>query len=273
MIPQVGDNGTAAEGTARRSPAWRFAAGIVRPGMNALMGKDWHGLENIPSDGCIVVANHVTEVDPLAVLHAVYRSGTTPHIMAKDSLFRVPVLGRLMHALQFIPVARGDREKAQQSLDAAREVIQQGGAIFIYPEGTLTQDPEHWPMRMKTGAARLALQTGAPVIPLTHWGTHEFLPPKAKLPRLLPRRRYRLRVDRPVGLSDLRGRPMSRTVLAEATQRIEQALTDGVAQLRGESAPELIWDRNISQRVPRDQLRARAEQKEREAEAKAKEEG
>ncbi|GAB3843463.1 lysophospholipid acyltransferase family protein [Nesterenkonia populi] len=272
MIPYVGENAAAAEGKARRSPAWRFAAGIVRPGMNVLMGKDWQGLEKIPSDGCIVVANHVSAVDPLAVLHAVYRSGTTPHIMAKESLFRVPVLGALMRKVQLIPVARGDREKSQQSFEAAYEIIQQGGAVVIYPEGTLTKDPGLWPMRMKTGAARLALITGAPVIPLSHWGTHRFLPRGKKLPRILPRRRYSLRADKPVDLSDLRGRPLSRTLLAEATQRIEQALTDGVAELRGEPAPELIWDRNIHQRVPRDQLRARAEQAENEAGKKAKEE-
>ncbi len=81
--------------------------------MNALMGKEWHGLENIPSDGCIVVANHVSLIDPLAVLHAVYRSGTTPHIMAKDSLFRVPVLGTLMSELQLIPVTRNARDRSR----------------------------------------------------------------------------------------------------------------------------------------------------------------
>ncbi len=233
--------------------------------MNALMGKEWHGLENIPSDGCIVVANHVSLIDPLAVLHAVYRSGTTPHIMAKDSLFRVPVLGTLMSELQLIPVTRNARDRSRESLDIAHGIIQEGGAVVIYPEGTLTTDPDQWPMRMKTGAARLALTTGAPIVPLTHWGTHRFLPFGAKAPRILPRRSYTLRADEPLDMSDLRSRPLSRTVLAQATQRIEQALTEGVSRLRGEPAPELIWDRNISQRVPRDQLRARAEQQDRHA--------
>ncbi|GAB3188606.1 lysophospholipid acyltransferase family protein [Nesterenkonia suensis] len=231
----------------------RAAAGVVRPALNLLMGKQWDGMERLPRGGYIVVANHVTEIDPFAVAHAVYNGGSTPHFLAKDSLFSLPVLGGMLHRLQQIPVARNQRE-AQGSLERAREVLADGGAIIIYPEGTLTRDPQLWPMRAKTGAARLALNTGAPVIPITHWGVQDLLAPYGKVPKVLPRRRYRLCVGEEVELSDLRERPRTRQVLAQATERIEDALTAGVGALRGEEPPELIWDRALRQRVPRRQV-------------------
>lgn len=245
---------------ARRStPAFRVAAAVVRPGMNLLVGKDWQGMEKLPAEGYIAVSNHVTEIDPLAVAHAVYRGGNTPHFLAKDSLFRAPVLGSLLRGLKQVPVARADRREAQKALDVAREVLDEGGAIIIYPEGTLTRDPELWPMRAKTGAARLALATGAPVVPITHWGVQEFLAPYGKVPRPVPRKTYRLHVGDEVDLTDLREGPRTRRVLAEATERIEDALTAGVATLRGEEPPELIWDRGLRQQVPRRQVGERAD--------------
>ena len=109
-------------------------------------------------------------------------------------------------------------------------------------------------MRAKTGAARLALTTGAPVVPITHWGVQDFLPPYAKAPRPLPRKKYRLTVGETVDLDDLRSKPLGRRVLAEATERIEDALTSGVAELRDQEAPDHIWDRALRQRVPRRQV-------------------
>lgn len=218
------------------------------------MGKEWQGTERLPDGGYIAVANHVTEIDPLAVAHAVYMGGNTPHFLAKDSLFKAPVLGSLLRGLKQIPVARANRREAQGALEVARQVLDEGGAIIIYPEGTLTRDPQLWPMRAKTGAARLALATGAPVVPITHWGVQGFLPPYGKVPKPLPRRRYRLRVGEEVDLADLRKRPRTRRVLSEATERIEDALTAGVAVLRGEEPPALIWDRGLRQYVPRRQV-------------------
>ncbi|TLP77472.1 lysophospholipid acyltransferase family protein [Nesterenkonia sphaerica] len=235
----------------------RATAHLVRPMMNLLIGKEWRGLETLPESGFIAVTNHVSKIDPLAVGLAVVRTGTIPHFLAKDSLFRLPVVGPALTRLQQVPVARADRQAAKQSLQVAQSALDRGGAIMIYPEGTLTRDPELWPMRAKTGAARLALNTGAPLIPFVHWGLQDVLAPYAKLPKPWPRKKYVLQVGDPIDLSDLRQRPLTRTVLAEATERVEAALTEGVAQLRGEPAPELIWDRALNQRVPRHQLRAR----------------
>lgn len=231
------------------------AAAVCIPVLNLALGRGWRGLETLPEGGFIVVANHVSEIDPLIVAHAVYRSGHTFHFLIKDSLVRIPVLGKVLTGLKQIPVSRDSRSDAGRSLEAAKDVIAADGAVLIYPEGTLTRDPEGWPMRAKTGAARLALSTGAPLIPITHWGVQELFGTYAKLPKFFPRKRYQLTVGEPIDLSDLRSGPMTRTVLTEATERIEAALTEGVAELRGEAAPELIWDRSLRQRVPRRQPR------------------
>ncbi|RJN31016.1 lysophospholipid acyltransferase family protein [Nesterenkonia natronophila] len=235
----------------------RATANLFRPMMRVAISKEWRGLDTLPERGFIAVTNHVSELDPFAVGLAVVSSGTTPHFLAKDSLFRIPVVGAALSRLQQVPVARSDRQAANQSLEVAQSALDRGGAILIYPEGTLTRDPELWPMRAKTGAARLALTTGAPLIPFVHWGVQDVLAPYAKLPKLLPRKKYILQVGEPIDISDLRSMPLTRTVLAEATQRIEAALTEGVAQLRGEQPPEHIWDRALNQRVPRNQIRAR----------------
>lgn len=230
--------------------SFRAAASVVLPTLNLSVGKTWRGADRLPAGGFIGVANHVTEIDPLVVAHAVYRTGRTPHFLAKDSLFRVPALGGMLRGLRQVPVARGTRDGGA-SLEAAHEVLRLGGAVLVYPEGTLTRDPDLWPMRAKTGAARLALKTGHPVVPVAHWGVQDLLGHYEKMPRPFPRKRYTLQFGAPVDLEDLRGGPVTRSTLLEATERIETALTEQVAALRGESAPEGIWDQSEGGYVPR----------------------
>ena len=84
------------------------------------------------------------------------------------------------------------------------EAVDQGRAVVIYPEGTITRDPDLWPMAGKTGAARIALRTGCPVIPIGQWGAQELMyGPQIHFPSLLPRKTLRLLVGDPVDL----GRP------------------------------------------------------------------
>ncbi|MGO2807066.1 MAG: lysophospholipid acyltransferase family protein, partial [Glutamicibacter arilaitensis] len=136
--------------------------------MNALIGKTWKGFETLPQGGYILCPNHLTEIDPLVVGHAIYSNGRLPRWLAKESLFNVPVLGWMLRETGQVPVARS-ATSAGESLKAAKRVLDAGGVIVIYPEGTLTRDPNLWPMVGRTGAARLALQTGAPVVPMAHW--------------------------------------------------------------------------------------------------------
>ncbi|MER2137060.1 MAG: lysophospholipid acyltransferase family protein, partial [Arthrobacter sp.] len=212
------------------------------PVMNLMMGRSWEGAENLPKGtGFIACPNHVTEIDPLVVGHFFYNQGFLPRYLAKESLFKAPVLGTALRATKQVPVQRGGTGAAA-SLDAAQEVIDAGGALIVYPEGTLTRDPNLWPMKGRTGAARLALQTGAPVIPVAHWGAQDVLPRYGKMLHLFPRKQVRVLVGEPIDLSDLRGIPLTKSVLEEATERIMAALTAEVAVLRGEPAPAVRWD-------------------------------
>ncbi|TKV29875.1 1-acyl-sn-glycerol-3-phosphate acyltransferase [Arthrobacter sp. NamB2] len=219
-----------------------FLASWVRPVMNALMGKEWHGQERLPRGaGVIVCPNHVTEIDPVVVGHFLYNQGIMPHFLAKASLFKVPVIGWILRTIRQIPVERVSAG-ANRSLEAARDVLADGGGIIIYPEGTLTRDPDMWPMKGRTGAARLALQTGAPVVPIAQWGAHEVFPRYAKRFYLVPRKRARVLVGDPVDLSEFQGAPLTRTTLEAATDRIIDAITELLAELRGETPPGERWD-------------------------------
>ncbi|WP_443440936.1 lysophospholipid acyltransferase family protein [Glutamicibacter arilaitensis] len=216
-------------------------AGIVRSAMNALIGKTWKGFETLPQGGYILCPNHLTEIDPLVVGHAIYSNGRLPRWLAKESLFNVPVLGWMLRETGQVPVARS-ATSAGESLKAAKKVLDAGGVIVIYPEGTLTRDPNLWPMVGRTGAARLALQTGAPVVPMAHWGDQELLPRYSKKMNLFPRKHVTVLVGQPIDLEDLREAPRTRAVLEDATDRIMDAITDLTAELRQEDAPAERWD-------------------------------
>lgn len=220
---------------------WALAA-TLRPIMNLLMGKKWSGSENLPTNrGFIVCPNHVTEIDPVVVGHFLYNNGVMPHFLAKAALFKVPVFGAALRGARQIPVERGGNG-GRGSLKVAREVLDDGGGIVIYPEGTLTRDPQLWPMRGRTGAARLALETGAPVIPIAQWGAQEVFPRYAKRLHLFPRKHVRLLAGDPVDLSSFAGRPLDKATLLEATDVILDEVTRLLEQLRGEKAPAARWD-------------------------------
>jgi len=208
-----------------------------------LSGRDWKGQERLPaSGGVIVVANHISNADPLALGQFLAYSGRWPRFLAKSSLFGVPGLGRLLHRVGQIPVERGS-SRSVDALVAAQQALEEGRAVVVYPEGTITRDPDLWPMRGHTGAARLALATSFPVVPVAQWGAEEFLRgPEVGVPRVWAHPTLRMRVGEPVALDDLRGRPVDAALLAEATERIMAALTSLLEDLRGERAPSVRFD-------------------------------
>jgi 1-acyl-sn-glycerol-3-phosphate acyltransferase len=133
----------------------------------------------------IFVANHVSQFDPLVLAHFIYDAGRWPRFLAKSGLFANPVLGHFFRQVHQIPVYRGTADAAR-ALDHAVAAINAGHNVIIYPEGTTTREPNLWPMRGKTGAARLAVTTGAPVIPVTTWGAHRLFDPRTRRLRLRP---------------------------------------------------------------------------------------
>jgi len=218
-----------------------LAALIIRPLSRLLLRHDWATGQLPREGGVILVANHLSWTDPVLLGHFVYNNGRWPVILAKASLFKVPVLGRIIDRLQAIPVHRGTTD-ATLSLKIAEERLNEGACVIIYPEGTITRDPDLWPMVGKTGAARLALATGAPVIPVAHWGAQELLPYGEKKPRLFPRKTFQVRVGPPVDLSAYAGRPMTASLLREATADIMAAITGLLAEIRQEKPPAEPYD-------------------------------
>ncbi len=221
---------------------YRILATLLRPFLAMVARRDWQGAQYLDRPGgYIVVANHVSDIDPLTTAHLLYVQGRAPKIMAKDSLFRVPVLGWFLRGTHMIPVYRGTANAAD-SLVAATEALEAGEVVLIFPEGTLTKDPALWPMTAKSGAARLALTSGVPVIPVAQWGTHTILPRGTKVPRIHRRHDVHVHVGPPVDLADLQGKPITTAVLTEATGRIMDDIVGGVEAIRGEQAPAQRYD-------------------------------
>ena len=165
-----------------------------------------------------------------------------PRYLAKSALFRTRFVGTVLRSAEQIPVERLTKD-AIGAYDAAVTAVNDGECLVVYPEGTLTRDPDLWPMTGKSGAARIALATGAPVIPVGHWGVQDILYPYASRPHLFPRKHVTMKAGRP-GAARRPARAAGHTpkVVNETTDRIMSALTDIVADLRGEEPPAERFD-------------------------------
>jgi 1-acyl-sn-glycerol-3-phosphate acyltransferase len=218
---------------------------IVVPLFGLLAKVEVVGGEKLPREGAYVLApNHMSEIDPLVVAVAVWRVGRAPRFMAKESLFRVPVLGWALRRTGMVPVARASSgAAAMQTLASAQELVRLGRGVIVYPEGSLTRDPDLWPMRGKTGAVRLATAGGIPVIPVAHWGSQQILPRYGKL-RLWPlRRRVRVVFGDAIDVTALEGAAAGQPAgLIAATDQVMGAIAALLAQLRGEPAPAQRWN-------------------------------
>ena len=229
--------------------AYRLAIAVIRPLLMVFTRREWSGAENLPTEGGYVVCpNHYSYLEPLVFGHFLVDHGHAPRYLGKIEVFRAPVVGRIVRGADQIPVYR-ESERAGDAYRAAVAAVRAGKGVAIYPEGTLTRDPGLWPMRGKTGAARVALETQCPVVPVATWGAQEIFPPYSRRLRLLPRKTVRVRAGRPVLLADLYGKPLTAEVLGEATSRIMASITAELEVLRGEKAPLVRFDPR-AHRVP-----------------------
>lgn len=128
------------------------------------------GMENIPAGVCVFAANHVSNVDPLAFVPSIPRRVS---IIAKEDVFRIPVLSKAMRLAKFIPVDRTDREAAAESVELAVQCLKQGLSFAIYPEGTRSRDGRLLPF--KKGAFVIAIQAGVPVVPVSIAGAQSLM--------------------------------------------------------------------------------------------------
>ncbi|WP_415121067.1 lysophospholipid acyltransferase family protein [Micropruina sp.] len=242
--------------TVNRSPAeplFRALASTIAPILRLFTRQDWRGGDKVPrTGGVIVVANHISNFDPVVLAHFLVWHGRWPRALAKSELWRVPVVGWLARSLGQIPVERRTA-RALESLKAAASALARGECVVIYPEGTITRDPDGWPMTGRLGAGRLALETGCQVLPIGQWGAQEVMPGRHLVfPRLLPRRTMQVLVGDPVDLTDLREARDSPSAAAEASLRIMDAVTALVGELRGEAPPADRYDLRAGRRLPRD---------------------
>ena len=225
---------------------YRLVIVVAKPLLWLFTTRDHRGADNVPrTGGIIVVANHVSELDPFMVGEFLYDIRRPPRFLAKKELFRKAPVKWVLEGAKQIPVDRGSADAAA-ALSAAVAALQRGECVLIYPEGSATRDPALWPMKARTGAARLALLSGAPVIPVAQWGPQLILPYKARRPKLLPRTRISVLAGTPVDLSSYAGRPVTAELLREATTTIMRAVTALLAELRGEQPPEVFYDAHRS---------------------------
>lgn len=233
-------------------PTYRRFVKALIPLLRPFRRRDWRNQHKVPQTGGVIfVANHIGNFDVIVLGEYLIYSGRWPRFLGKIEIWLVPVLGWLARACGQIPVYRHS-DKAKEALIHAKGALRHGKAIMIYPEGTITGDPDGWPMTGQTGVARLALETGCPVIPVGQDGAQRILGgKKIELRRLFGGpRRVTICCGDAVDLSDLSDLPLTRDVLDVATTRIMDAITAIVEDIRGEDAPALRYDIRKGYRTP-----------------------
>ncbi len=189
-----------------------FKWGFVSPLLHTYFRGRIHGAENVPKRGrLLIVSNHASDFDPPIVANCV---GRPVAFMAKESLFRVPVLGQAIQLYGAYPVKRGVADRA--ALKAAMDSVKQGWATGVFLDGTRTadgtiQDP-------KIGAAWLAAQTQATIVPVCLWGSHAIFS-RGKFPRSVP---LTIRIGPPIAPPASTDRAALAAVTAECAAAINQ---------------------------------------------------
>lgn len=230
----------------RRGWAFGFCVLVAEPFLLLFTKRRWSGGEHIPAQGgCVIAANHVSHLDPFTCAHFVYAWGRIVRFLTKAEVFDLPLLGRIVRSAGQIPVYRLTTD-ASLSFTAAVEAVREGECVVVYPEGTITRQPDLWPMTGRTGAARIALSADVPVIPVAQWGVQEILAPYARRPRLLPRKTVWMSAGPPVDLSDLVDKTQTPEVLREATDRIMDDVTHLLEGIRGQQAPAERFDPRVA---------------------------
>jgi 1-acyl-sn-glycerol-3-phosphate acyltransferase len=218
------------------------AVGVFYPAKWVSGHGQFVGLEHIPSTGpALIVANHISYLDPVFTAVFVHKAGRIPRFMAKHTVMDLPVIGTIAKQLEQIPVYRGGGD-ARESLRAALQALDDGKIVIIYPEGTITRDPDFWPMRARTGVARLALECDVPVVPVVHWNTHLVYDHyHGKKFRPFPRKTIVTQAGGPVDLSAYRGRPIDGALMRAVTDHVMGSVRDVLAAVRGEPAPQRFF--------------------------------
>lgn len=231
--------------------AWIKVSEIVLYPLTTLLARRrFVGSFRLPEHGAaLVVANHISHVDPIFDVVYLRKTGRLPHVLAKASLWKIPLVGKVLTHAQQIPVERGGGAGGH-ALAAATDVLDAGGIVLIYPEGTVTKDPDMWPMRPRAGVAALALHGDFPVIPVVHWGTHQVYKSygEGRKFKPLPRKDVHVVMGEPIDLSPWRGKPVDTRAIRDVSYLIMERIRDMLAELRGEVAPAALFNPKTANR-------------------------
>ena len=155
---------------AQFEPVYGFVLQSLRVTSAAWFDWRFEGLEHVPEEGPVLVAaNHISYFDPIAHGYLILKRGRKPRFLAKSELFRNPVLGAFLRTARHIPVERGSGDRGP--IEFGRKALHEGEVLVVYPESTVTTNPDFSPMKGKTGIARLALTADVPVVPMAVWGS------------------------------------------------------------------------------------------------------
>jgi 1-acyl-sn-glycerol-3-phosphate acyltransferase len=227
----------------KRPSFFWFLASLVLPVWGLMVGYRFTPSSALPASGPFILSpNHYSEIDPIAMGVATWKLGRQPRFMAKASLFKIPVLKWILKVSGQIPVERAGTVSPENPLGAASMLIEKGRGVIVYPEGSLTRDPDLWPMRGKSGAVRLALESGIPLYPSAHWGTQHLMPRYGKIIHPFPRKIIHVAVGEPLDLSGFRDKPIDQRTVTEATAMLMDAIAELLGELRGEKPPAQRWD-------------------------------
>jgi 1-acyl-sn-glycerol-3-phosphate acyltransferase len=157
-------------------PTYWLARAVLKPWLSVWFRWTIEGMENIPRSGAAILAfNHIAYLDPFAAAFVVDEAKRRSRFLAKSELFEDKRIAWVLKGAGQIEVRRGTKD-APMALDHALAALERGELIVVFPEGTVTTDPDLRPGKAKTGMARLALRAKVPVIPAALWGTANIWP-------------------------------------------------------------------------------------------------
>ncbi|MCA1840955.1 MAG: lysophospholipid acyltransferase family protein [Actinomycetota bacterium] len=193
---------------------YRFLKVILTPILRGLYRVKAEGLQNIPAEGpVIIVANHVSFLDSFWIPVCLPRRMV---YLAKAEYFESWKTAWFFRALGMIPVKRDVKEKTEAALQAGIEVLDEGGVLGLYPEGTRSGDGRLY--RGRTGVARLALRSRASVVPVGLVGSREVMPKQARFPKLWGN--VRVKFGEPISFERYHDEDEDRFVLRAMTDEI-----------------------------------------------------